>query len=50
MHARIEYSAVLFLRVKKTSSKDLLQQYVDLKSEMSGGFDIVGGEIISAKR
>jgi len=27
----------------KTSSKDLLQQYADLKSEMNGGFDIVDG-------
>jgi hypothetical protein len=25
----------------KTSSKDLLQQYADLKSEMRGGFDII---------
>ena len=34
----------------KTSSKDYLQQYVDLRSEMEeGGFDIVNGQIITAE-
>ncbi|KAL9182552.1 hypothetical protein ACHAXT_013204 [Thalassiosira profunda] len=31
----------------KTSSKDLLQQYVDLKSETRAGFDVVNGTIVS---
>jgi hypothetical protein len=30
----------------KTSSKDLLQQYADLKSEMRGGFDVVDGSAV----
>jgi len=30
----------------KSSSKDRLEQYVDLKDEMRGGFDIVNGTII----
>jgi len=31
----------------KSSSKDLLQQYVDLKGEMGDGFDIVDGRILT---
>ncbi|KAL7512678.1 hypothetical protein ACHAXN_009762 [Cyclotella atomus] len=33
----------------KTSSKDLLQQYADLKREMQNGFDVVDGFAMSAQ-
>ncbi|KAL7547655.1 hypothetical protein ACHAWF_010945 [Thalassiosira exigua] len=31
----------------KASSKDLLQQYVDLKGEMVGGFNVINGQVIA---
>ena len=34
------------LPLQKLSSKDVLQQYVDLKGEIAGGFDIIEGIII----
>ena len=40
------YFVVVAPLLKKTSSKDLLQQFIDQKQELDGGFDIVDGRII----
>ena len=43
----ISHQFVLLLT--KSSSKDLLQQYVDLRHEMGDGFDIFDGKIINSE-
>ena len=41
---------VLFYFRKKSSSKDLLQQFADLASERVGGYDVVDGLIMNSER
>ena len=43
----LSYQLSNLIQSLKSSSKDLLQQYVDLKSEMDEGFDIINGRIIT---